>query len=50
MAGNQDHEAALLEAYPAAVKAECDGGPGRWATLTNADGDVRSVKCPGCER
>ena len=50
MAGNQEHEAALREAYPEAVQAECDGGPGRWATLTNAAGDVRSVKCTGCER
>ena len=50
MAGNQDHKTALLEAYPGAVRAECDRGPGGWATLTNAVGDVRSVKCPGCER
>ena len=50
MAGNQDHEAALREAYPEAVQAECDGGPGHWATLTNAAGDIRSVKCAGCER
>ena len=50
MAGNQEHEAALREAYPEAVQAECDGGPGHWATLTNADGELRSVKCTGCER
>ena len=50
MAGNQEHEAALREAYPEAVQAECDGGPGQWATLTNANGELRSVKCTGCER
>ena len=50
MAGNQEHETALREAYPEAVQAECDGGPGQWATLTNASGDIRSVKCTGCER
>ena len=50
MAGNPNHEAALLKAYPEAAQAECDGGPGRWATLTNADGDTRSVRCTGCER
>lgn len=50
MAGNQDHEAALRKAYPQAVQAECDAGPGRWASLTLADGEVHSVKCVGCER
>ena len=50
MAGNQEHVAGLLEAYPEAMKAECDGGPGQWATLTNAAGSIRSVKCTGCER
>jgi DNA replication protein DnaC len=50
VAGNQEHEAALREAYPEAVEAECDGGPGHWATLTNASGDLRTVKCAGCER
>lgn len=50
MAGKPEHETALREAYPEAVQAECDGGPGQWATLTNAAGDMRSVKCTGCER
>jgi DNA replication protein DnaC len=50
VAGNQEHEAALLKAYPGAVRAECDEGPGYWATLTDAAGDVRSVKCASCER
>lgn len=50
MAGSQGHEDALRKAYPDAERVECDGGPGHWATITFADGDTRSVKCPGCKR
>ena len=50
MAGHPEHEEALRKAYPSAVEAECDGGPGQWATLTDADGRKSSGKCPGCYR